>query len=209
APMLAAVAAFALAACSGDDATATPTVEASPSAEASATATTESTPAIVTPTPPAVAMSVVSPAFSLDGPIPEDYTCDGADTSPPLRIDNIPGSTETLAIVVSDSSAGNFVHWVAWNIAPDALPGGVSADGSTTLDEGDLPDGAVEGVNDFNEIGWAGPCPPAGGPHRYIFYVYALEGSLDLEEGATATELREAVRPLVIFATETMGQYDR
>lgn len=194
---LATVAAFALAACTGSDDAATPT-EAPPTA--ATTTTAEPAAAAATPTPPSVAMAISSPAFAIDGPIPEKYTCDGDDISPPLQVSEIPGSTETLAIVVSDASAANFVHWVAWNIPVDALDGG-------TIPEGALPAGSAEGTNSFQEVGWAGPCPPSGAPHRYIFYIYALEGSLTLPGTTTAAQLREAMAPLVIFATETMGQY--
>lgn len=195
------LAALALSACSGrGDGTPTPTEAPSSAATTSPPTSSEATATAVTPTPPSVAMAISSPAFAIDGPIPEKYTCDGDDISPPMVVSEIPGSTETLALVVSDASAANFVHWVAWNIPVDALDGG-------TLPEGALPAGSAEGTNGFQEVGWAGPCPPSGAPHRYIFYVYALEGSLTLPESTTATQLREAMAPYVIFAAETMGQY--
>ncbi|MGH3016513.1 MAG: YbhB/YbcL family Raf kinase inhibitor-like protein, partial [Gaiellaceae bacterium] len=107
---------------------------------------------------------LTSEAFASGQPIPQKYSCEGEDVSPPLAWSGVPEGTASLALVVDDPDAqgGTFTHWLAWGIDPAA--GG--------LGEGE---GApVEGQNDFGQAGWRGPCPPPGhGPHRYFFRLHA------------------------------------
>ncbi len=104
--------------------------------------------------------------------MPGRYSCDGRDVSPPLTWSGVPLGTKALLLSVTDLDARGFVHWVAWDLVPDL--GGL-AEGAS----GALPDGAVEGRNDFGRIGWGGPCPPSG-THRYAFTLTALPAPLRL-----------------------------
>ena len=64
-----------------------------------------------------------------------------------------------------------------------------------TADEAGLGNGAKQGKNDFGKIGYGGPAPPKGKPHRYFFKVYALDTALDLPPGATkAQQLMDAMK---------------
>lgn len=145
-------------------------------------------------------------AFSEGGSIPKKYTCDGADVSPPLSWAGSPSGTQSFALIADDPDApvGTWTHWLIWNV-----PGG-----ETTLQEGvpkaeTLPDGARQGRTDFKRIGYGGPCPPPGKPHRYFFKLFALDTKLDLKAGATRSELEQAVKGHALAQTELMGLYGR
>src|SRR5574341_875714 len=139
-----------------------------------------------------------SPAFSANGMIPPKHTCDGADTSPPLRIEGIPPGAKTLALIVDDPDAprGTWVHWVAWNIDP----------ATREIPENGLPKGAVQGRNDFGTEKYGGPCPPSG-THRYFFKLYALDASLGLADGATKAQLESAMKGHILGQAEFVGLY--
>lgn len=145
-------------------------------------------------------MKIESSAFSNNSPIPEKYSCDGANISPPLRISNVPPHAKSLALIVNDPDAtgGDFVHWLLWNI-----------DASVRLiEEGTNPIGACDGVNDAGNIGWSGPCPPSG-VHRYFFRLYALRDFIGLTLGATKEDFRKAINGLVIEEAFSTGLYER
>lgn len=153
--------------------------------------------------------SFSSPAFTAGTSIPTRYTCDGADVSPPLRLAGTP-DVDSLALVVEDPDAPTdepFVHWLLWNVPSDteAVPEGI--DPGPTVD---ALDGAVQGTNDFGDLGYGGPCPPADdGPHTYEFTVRLLDTTLDLDPGADAGAFRDAVDPRVTGKTTLTGTYDR
>jgi Raf kinase inhibitor-like YbhB/YbcL family protein len=131
-------------------------------------------------------IEVTSSAFEDDATIPMRFTCDGEDVSPPLSWSTVPADTEELIITVEDpdAPAGTFVHWIVAGIDP-------STDG---LDAGEVPEGAVEGINDFGEPGYRGPCPPPGDdPHRYRFVVHATAEASGIGEQDAVDELREAI----------------
>lgn len=147
-------------------------------------------------------IELTSPAFEEGGRIPERHTGDGADLSPPLRWKGVPDGAEVLALIVEDPDApgDTFTHWVAGDF--DASLNG--------FDEGEAPTSAVEGTNDFDETGWRGPLPPEGDdPHHYFFLLYAANQPLNLQEGAIAEELREALDGKVIGRGELIGTYAR
>lgn len=153
-----------------------------------------------------MALELASDAFEEGDAIPEKHTCDGADVSPPLTFRDVPPEAESLALVVDDpdAPAGTWVHWVLWGVSADreGLPEGVPAGA-----EG--PGGARQGTNDFGDVGYGGPCPPPGKPHRYVFRLYALEGSPELEAGATKEELLAEIEPRVLASCRLTGRYQR
>jgi Raf kinase inhibitor-like YbhB/YbcL family protein len=147
-------------------------------------------------------MELKSPAFADGDLIPTKFTCAGQDVSPKLEWGGVPGSAEELLLIVDDPDApgGLFIHWVISGLDPST--GG--------LEEGEVPPGAVEGINDFDRIGYGGPCPPVGhGAHRYFFHLYALGSSSGLTEGVTAEEARSAVRGKVVEEARLMGRFER
>ncbi len=131
--------------------------------------------------------------------IPTRYTCEGKDVNPPLRIYNIPEETESLALVVvdPDASSGNFTHWVVWNIDPD----------TESIGEGRLPKGAIEGVNDFGNRRYNGPCP-GNAKHRYFFTIYALDSELDIPEHSTYEDLIDELEDNTIAQVGLVGIFN-
>lgn len=144
-------------------------------------------------------ITVSSSAFTDGADIPRRYTCDGEDLSPPLDFAGIPAGTQELALLVEDPDApgGVFVHWVAWGIDPS----------KAAIAEGESPPSS--GTNAFGRLGYGGPCPPRGAPHRYMFTVFALSEPLDLPSGASADDLRRAVAGKVIDEGRIVGRYAR
>ena len=157
------------------------------------------------PTSPApeatMTITVTSPAFGEGESIPQQYTCSGDNISPPLEISGVPDGTVELALLVEDPDAPRrtFLHWAAWGIDPQ----------TSTLEEGALPAGTVEGRNDLGYTGYGGPCPPPGPAHRYIFTVFALSERPDLPAAAPAGELRDAVAGKVLATGTLTGEYGR
>src|SRR3989304_2756237 len=119
-----------------------------------------------------MSIQLTSSAFTDGSPIPARHTCDGPDVSPMLKWSGAPAGTKSFALICDDpdAPAGTWVHWVIYGIPPDTtdLPEGVPPDET-------LPDGSRQGKNDFGRIGYGGPCPPPGKPHRYYFKIYALD----------------------------------
>lgn len=142
----------------------------------------------------------IKSVFENNTKIPEKYTCDGTDTSPPLEISEIPKNTKTLAIIVDDPDApmGTWLHWTMWNIVVNGS--------SMNISEGEAP--GIEGKNDFGNIEYGGPCPPSG-THRYFFKVYALSIGLSLEKGASRKQLEKAMQSHIIDKAELIGLYSK
>ncbi len=154
----------------------------------------------------ATAFELSSAAFPAGGTIPARHTCDGPDVSPPLAWTAPPTGTKGYALVCEDPDApgGSWVHWILWGIpaTATALPEGVKPDEV-------LPDGSRHGRNDFRALGHNGPCPPPGGPHRYVFHLYALDAVPALEPGATRRQLLDAIRGHILGEADLMGRYGR
>jgi Raf kinase inhibitor-like YbhB/YbcL family protein len=153
----------------------------------------------------AMSFALKTTAFSAGGSIPKKYTCDGADVAPALTWDALPAGTQSLALIADDPDApvGTWTHWIAWNIPTQGgLPEG--------LEKGEtLGDGTRQGKNDFKRIGYGGPCPPPGKPHRYFFKLYALDSKLDLKPGSSRSELENAMKGHILGQAELMGKYGR
>lgn len=150
--------------------------------------------------------SIQSTSFGTNEGIPEKHTCEGKDVSPFLEWKDAPEGTKSFALIVDDPDApvGTWVHWVAWNI-----PAPKKELKENVAKRKSLPDGTRQGTNDFKKIGYNGPCPPPGKPHRYFFKLYALDGKLDLKPGATKAELLDAMKGHILAQAELMGTYQR
>jgi Raf kinase inhibitor-like YbhB/YbcL family protein len=151
-------------------------------------------------------MQLTSAAFAAGLPIPAKYAGDGLDISPPLAWTNTPAGTKSLALIVNDpdAPAGDWVHWVIYDLPPAAnsLAGDV-------LKTPQLKGGAKQGKNDFDKLGYNGPAPPPGKAHRYVFKLYALDIATGLQPGATRAELLKAMDGHVLGAGQLMGTYQR
>lgn len=155
----------------------------------------------------AMAFRIESPAFRSQEQIPQKYTCDGEDISPPLVWTDAPSGTQSLALISDDPDAfsvGTWVHWVVYNLPPELE--GLDEDVPKTEN---LMNGASQGMTDFRRVGYGGPCPPAGKPHRYFFKLYALDSSLTLGPNASKTDLLVAMNGHVLAEAELVGLYQR
>jgi Raf kinase inhibitor-like YbhB/YbcL family protein len=153
-----------------------------------------------------MSIEVTSAAFEDGGFIPVRYTCQGEDVSPPLEWANVPADVRSLALICDDPDAprGTWVHWVVYDIPP-----GFTALAEAIPPHEVTPDGAKQGLNDFNRLGYGGPCPPPGGPHRYFFKLYALDIEPGLPAGATKADLLRAIEGHVLEEGQLVGKYER
>ena len=153
----------------------------------------------------AISIVVTSTVFSEGAAIPIKYSCDGDDVSPPLSWRGTPESTRSLALISDDPDArGTWVHWVLYGI-----PAEVEELSEATVATDVTAIGAKSGTNDFKKLGYGGPCPPKGSPHRYLFKVYALDIELELDSGANKKKLLEAMEGHVLARGQLMGTYQR
>jgi Raf kinase inhibitor-like YbhB/YbcL family protein len=145
-------------------------------------------------------LKLSSTAFAHNAFIPSQYTCDGADVSPPLAIENVPIETKALALIVDDpdAPAGTWVHWVVWNISPS----------TREVKENSVPEDAFQGMTDFRKQKYGGPCPPSG-VHRYFFKLYALDAMLSLGPQVDKAVLERAMKGHILAQTELIGLYKR
>jgi Raf kinase inhibitor-like YbhB/YbcL family protein len=151
-------------------------------------------------------LQLTSPAFAYGTRIPDLFTCEGDDVSPPLQWTGCPVDTRSLALVCDDPDAprGTWVHWVLYNLPKDAVE---LREGVPTNPE--LPSGARQGRNDSGRIGYMGPCPPPGKPHRYFFRIYAIDIMLGLQPGISKAELEAAMDQHILGQGTLMGTYQR
>lgn len=152
-----------------------------------------------------VTMHIISPAFRNGEAIPRKYTCDGDDVSPQLEWGDVPPNVISFALIVDDPDApvGTWVHWVLYNI-----PGETYSLAEAITNEAEPAAGGQHGINDWDRLGYGGPCPP-GGTHRYYFKLYALDATLELPVGATKNRLLAAMEGHVLAQAEFMGKYSR
>jgi len=153
----------------------------------------------------AMTIQVGSPAFEDGGMIPQQYTCDGDNISPPLRWESLPEGTKSLALIADDPDApgGTFVHWVLYDLPADLeeLPENLPRDRA-------FPIGGEQGVNSTDEIGYMGPCPPSG-TRRFFFRIYALDKMMNLAAGQTREKLLKAMDGHILGQGRIMGRYKR
>lgn len=143
---------------------------------------------------------ITSPVFENNSDIPPRYACDGKNINPPFEISNVPPQTKSLALIVDDLDAprGTYVHWILWNIEPMVKE----------IKENSIPEGAVQGTNDFKQRHYGGPCPPSRA-HRYVFKVLALDRRLDLNPDSTKVDLQKTITGRVIAEAQLIGRYKK
>src|SRR6266404_1911823 len=148
---------------------------------------------------------LTSTSFKEGQPIPRQYTCDGVNVSPALEWGGAPRAAKTFAIICDDPDApsGAGMQWVRYNVPADRI-GLVENVPATEKVTGD----GLQGTTDFQKIGYGGPCPPSG-THHYFFKLYALDGELSLQAGATKAELLKAMEGHIVAQTQLMGTYKR
>ncbi len=146
-------------------------------------------------------MKIESSAFQNGGEIPRKYGYKKDNVNPILIINDVPADAKSLALVMDDPDAMGavgkvWVHWVVWNIDPN----------TGEIKENSIPSNSIQGKTDFGEIAYGGPAPPDK-EHTYLFKLYALDDKLNLEEGATRSQLEEAMKNHVIAESKLKGRY--
>ena len=152
---------------------------------------------------------ITSPAFDADRDIPERYTCDNKDISPPLQWTGVPEGTRSLVLIMDDPDAPDpeapkmtWVHWVLYNLRSD------SSGFPEAVQDSGLPSGTLQGINSWDRTGYGGPCPPIG-RHRYFFKLYALNCTLPDLDHPDKDKLLKNMQGHVLAETVLMGTYQR
>lgn len=184
--------------------------EQQPSADTAAvTADTVGSASQSTPASGTMAFAITSSAFTPNGSVPKQYTCEGEQTSPPLEWSGAPSGTKSLALIVEDPDVPDpakpqrtYVHWVVYNVPASAtgLPENASKSG--------LPAGAIQGNNDSKKQVYGGPCPPIG-RHRYFFKLSALDTDLSFVSPPSKADLLKAMDSHVLGSAEIIGTYEK
>ncbi len=173
----------------------------------------------LTSVPPDPQLTIHAAPFDLGGEIPIVYTGDAMfagfeERSPGLSWSQSPPAGRSWVLIVEDldSPIPGFVHWVIFDIPagfrhlPELFEPDLSA--PFPLDDIRFPfNDARHGNNDFGQLGYSGPLPPPGAPHRYVFRLYCLDTTLGLSPGSTASQVRVAMRGHVITTAQTYGTY--
>jgi len=140
-------------------------------------------------------MTITSPVFEEGKMIPEEYTCQGKNISPPLTISNIPDKTVSMVLIMDDPEApgGGFIHWVMYNIPP-----------VTSIKADEAP--GIQGANGRGDLKYSGPCPSKGGRH-FHFKIYALDVKLDVIQNADNAKVREKMQGHILATAELIGYF--
>jgi Raf kinase inhibitor-like YbhB/YbcL family protein len=156
-----------------------------------------------------VTFQLTSPAFADGADIPLRYTCEGQDVSPPLTWSGAPAGTKSLALIVDDPDAPDparprmtWVHWVLYDLPASSTALAEAADAAK------LPPGTKPGLNDWNKLGYGGPCPPTG-KHRYFHKLYALDVLLPSLRRPTKAALEAAMKGHILGEAHLMGTYQK
>jgi len=145
-------------------------------------------------------LKISSADFNANDRIPVAYTCDGDNINPSLEVSGVSVKTQSLVLIMDDIDApeGIFTHWMVWNIDPAVKE----------IEEGVIPVGTAQGLNDSGRVGYTGPCPSSG-LHHYHFRLYALDKKLALPEPVTRDELDEAMANHILEEDDLVGVYSR
>ncbi len=151
-------------------------------------------------------LQLTSTDFRQGEPIPARHTCDADNRSPSLSWTGVPVETRSFALICDDPDAprGTWVHWLLYNLPAEAaeLGAGVPA-------RPELPSRARQGINDFGDVAYGGPCPPPGKPHRYFFRLHALDAAINLPPGVNRADLEQEMAGHVLAVGTLMGTYER
>jgi len=151
-------------------------------------------------------LRITSPDFAHGERIPRRHSCEGENVSPGLAWSGVPVETRSFALICDDPDAprGTWLHWTLYNLPTEAVELEAAVPRAP-----ELPSGARQGLTDFGDIGYGGPCPPPGKPHRYFFRLHALDASLNLPPGVKRAELEAALEGHVLATGTLMGTYER
>jgi Raf kinase inhibitor-like YbhB/YbcL family protein len=159
----------------------------------------------VTTDPPSTLPGSVTDGDAVGAPwadgtaIDERYTCDGDDVSPSLSWPDAPEGTGEIGVALVDDDAPDFVHWAMAGIDPFRV----------SMAENEVPPGAIQATNGNGDLGYAGPCPPAGALHTYRVIVFYLADPIDLPDGSDGAAMLEALTASSFQSAFVTGVYSR
>ena len=163
------------------------------------TAPPRSTSSTVAPTVTPAALTLTTDAWSPGGDVPPEHGCDAEGTSPPLRWAGVPAGTVSLALVVTDPDADDFVHWIVTGLTP--------ADGEVAA--GAAPAGGTELTNSAGEAAWFPLCPPPGEPHTYTFTLLAYGTAPEIPPGGGPTDAVATLEAQASTRSVLTGTFER
>jgi Raf kinase inhibitor-like YbhB/YbcL family protein len=176
-----------------------PTTAPPTTAEPTTSLDTDTTPGSTVPaTLPAEGLGALT-TWADGGEIPVRHTCDDVNVAPALEWTAAPEETVEIAVTMTDDDAPGYVHWAMTGIDPL----------STSLAEGQIPEFALLGQNSAGELGYTGPCPPAGQTHTYVLTVHFLDAPADTVDGAPGAEMIAAIEDVTLASTAVAGIYSR
>lgn len=149
-----------------------------------------------------MALELNCPAFKNNEYIPSKYSCEGENVSPALSWSGAPQGTKSFVLIIDDPDApmGDWVHWLVYDIPEDK---------NSISENASLKSSCKEGKTSFDTIGFGGPCPPPGKPHRYFFKLYSLDTMLNLPAGLTKQQLLKAMEGHILGKAQLLGLYKR
>lgn len=148
-------------------------------------------------------LEITSSAFENERDIPDLYTCRGKNISPPLCFGNAPEGTRSYALIMVDldTPVGTITHWAVYNIPADFRGLGQAVPPGRLLENG-----LNQGRNGMFRFGYMGPCPPWG-RHRYLFRLFALDGTLPAEGAVNKRKLLRLMESHVMAEAALLGYY--
>ena len=135
--------------------------------------------------------SITSSNFDDGEEIPKKFGYKFENKEPKLDFKNVPKGTMSIGLIMDDPDAMGAVgkvwlHWLQYHNLTETSP--------------------IEGKTDFGEIGYGGPAPPDG-KHTYIFKAYALDTELELKEGFSKQELKDAMKGHILAEAKLTGTF--
>ena len=155
-------------------------------------------------------MKIYAPAIENRIHLPQVYPlCGGENISPKIKWSDFPKNTKSFAITFFDPDAPTdhgWWHWIVVNIPIDVtlFPENAGNPKSEYFNLG------FQTINDYGEIGYGGPCPPPGNPHRYILSVYALNVfEIKVNKDTNPQIIADYIKEFAIDSDSVMGVYKR
>lgn len=144
-------------------------------------------------------MQITSNGFVPEGKIPKEFTCDGENKMPDVRVSDVSLSAKSLVLIIDDPDvpSGLWTHFIGFNLK--VMP---------NVSEYLLSNFPKTGTTSDGTSGYHGPCPPSG-THRYYFRVFALDSVLNLPNGSSREALEQTMQNHVLDQTEMFGMYSR
>jgi hypothetical protein len=153
-------------------------------------------------------LKLSSSAFKSGGKIPEKYTCDGSEASPPLKISGVSDDAKELVLFLDDldgtrdetTTSTDRNHWVVTNIPVK----------KANFRDYRIPAGAIEGLNDGGDLTYEPICPPGEKgireKHNYQFTLYAVDKKVT-NNSSTRAQVKTAIEGSILQKKTLKGYF--